>query len=294
MFALAHLSDPHLAPLPQPGWRELIGKRITGYINWRRRRCFIHSPQALAALVADLKTQTTDHIAVTGDIANIAMADEFLRGRGWLDSLGPPHDVTFVPGNHDIYVKGAAELAGRQWGAFMSGDDGSVRFPFARRRGNIALIGLSSGVPTAPLLATGWLGSKQLAELAGALDALGHEKRFRVLLIHHPPVTSARRHKRLLDAAILLRVIASHGVELLLHGHDHRHMVNWLDGPGGSRIPAVGVPSASNVPGQAGDAAGYNIYRIEGERGAWQCDVISRGLTASGEMTQQRQFRLFG
>ena len=36
MFTLAHLSDPHLAPLPAPRWSELIGKRVTGYINWQR------------------------------------------------------------------------------------------------------------------------------------------------------------------------------------------------------------------------------------------------------------------
>ena len=42
MFTLAHLSDPHLAPLPKPRLSELLNKRITGYINWRRRRRFIH------------------------------------------------------------------------------------------------------------------------------------------------------------------------------------------------------------------------------------------------------------
>ena len=74
MFTLAHLSDPHLAPLPEPRWSELIGKRVTGYINWQRKRRFIHDPAALAAIVADIKAQTPDHIAVTGDIANIALA----------------------------------------------------------------------------------------------------------------------------------------------------------------------------------------------------------------------------
>ena len=76
MFTLAHLSDPHLAPLPAPRWSELIGKRVTGYINWQRRRRFIHRRAVLDRLVADLKAQGPDHIAVTGDIANIA-----LRGR---------------------------------------------------------------------------------------------------------------------------------------------------------------------------------------------------------------------
>ena len=89
MFTLAHLSDPHLAPLPAARWSELIGKRLTGYINWQKRRRFIHDAATLDTIVADLKAQKPDHIAVTGDIANIGLAAEFARGRDWLEKLGP-------------------------------------------------------------------------------------------------------------------------------------------------------------------------------------------------------------
>ena len=57
-FVLAHLSDPHLAPLPQPRLAELIGKRATGFVNWRRKREAIHRPEVLARIVADLKAQS--------------------------------------------------------------------------------------------------------------------------------------------------------------------------------------------------------------------------------------------
>jgi 3',5'-cyclic AMP phosphodiesterase CpdA len=294
MFALAHLSDPHLAPLPEPRWSELIGKRVTGYINWQRNRRYIHDTAALAAIVADVKAQAPDHIAVTGDIANIALTAEFSRGRDWLENLSSPHDVTFVPGNHDIYVREAASFAARHWGAYMCADDGIGGFPFVRRRGHIALIGLSTGVPTAPFLATGWLGTKQLAELAATLNKLKNENLFRVVLIHHPPVSEAARHKRLLDAPVLKRVIATHGADLLLHGHDHLHMINWLKGPNGTRVPAVGVPSASAAFDSNKDAAAYNLYRIDGTRGAWKCELISRGLASSGEVAQQKRFMLIG
>ena len=294
MFTLAHLSDPHLAPLPEPRWFELMGKRVTGYINWRRKRHLIHNAAVLAAIVADVKAQAPDHVAVTGDIANIALAAEFLRGRDWLESLGSPHDVTFVPGNHDIYVREAAALAARQWGPYMSDDDGSTGFPFVRRRGNVLLIGVSSGVPTAPLLATGWLGTTQSIQLATLLQRLKDENLFRIILIHHPPVSDAARHKLLLDAKVFKRIIADHGVDLLLHGHDHVHMINWLEGPNGTRIPAVGVPSASVAPGSKNESAAYNLYRIDGTRGAWRCELISRGATASGEIAQQKHFMLLG
>jgi 3',5'-cyclic AMP phosphodiesterase CpdA len=294
MFSLAHLSDPHLTPLPTPSWRELIGKRVTGYINWQRKRRFIHDAEKLEAIVADLKAQAPDHIAVTGDIANIALAAEFRRGRNWLESLGSARDVSLVPGNHDIYVGEAAAFAARQWGPYMHDDEGAGGFPYVRRRGNVVLIGLSTGVPTAPFLATGWLGAKQLAELAATLNQLSTENFFRVVLIHHPPVTEAAEHKRLLDAHVLKRVIAAHGADLLLHGHDHLHMINWLEGPKGTRVPAVGVPSASARPGTDKDPAAYNLYRIGGEPAAWQCELISRGLASSREVAQQKRFMLSG
>jgi 3',5'-cyclic AMP phosphodiesterase CpdA len=293
MFTLAHLSDPHLA-LPTPRWTELIGKRVTGYINWQKKRRFIHDAATLAAIVADAKAQNPDHIAVTGDIANIGLAAEFPQGRNWLERLGSNQDVTFVPGNHDIYVKEAAVFVARQWGAYMSDDEGIDGFPFVRRRGDVALIGLSTSVPTAPFLATGWLGAKQLAELAATLNKLSAENVFRIVLIHHPPTTEAAQHKRLLDAHVLKRVIAVHGAELLLHGHDHRHMINWLEGPNGTRVPAVGVPSASAARGGDKDNAAYNLYRIDGRRGAWRCEMITRGLASSGAIAQQKRFLLPG
>ena len=294
MFTLAHLSDPHLAPLPTPHWKELIGKRVTGYVNWQKKRRFIHDAEALAAIVSDIKAQAPDHIAITGDIANIALAAEFRQGRDWLENLASAQDVSLVPGNHDIYVGEAAAFAARQWGSYMSDDEGVEGFPYLRRRGNVVLVGLSSGVPTAPFLATGWLGAKQLTELAAMLNQLSNENLFRVVLIHHPPVTEAQQHKRLLDAHVLKRVIAAHGVDLLLHGHDHLHMVNWLEGPNGTRVPAVGVPSASAKPGTDKDAAAYNLYRIDGRPGAWHCELISRGLASSGEVAQQKRFMLLG
>jgi 3',5'-cyclic AMP phosphodiesterase CpdA len=289
MFTLAHLSDPHLAPLPRPRWSELIGKRATGYLNWRRRRRFVHDAAVLEKIVADLKAQKPDHIAVTGDFANIALPGEFRHGRDWLERLGAANEVSVVPGNHDAYVRGGMADAVRQWGAYMSGDDSKTVFPYLRRRGPLALIGVSSAVPTAWGLATGWLGAAQLAALAEMLDAAKADKLFRVVMIHHPPVSQARRHKRLLDADIFKRVIAARGAELVLHGHDHRSMLNWLAGPDATQGPAVGVPSASAAPGTAHDAAAYNLYRIDGTAGAWTCEIMSRGIDASGAVKELKR-----
>ena len=284
-FTLAHLSDIHLAPLPAPRPGELVNKRITGYINWLRKRRFVHDRGTLDTLVADLKSQPYDHIAVTGDIVNIALEEEFVRGRRWLQQLDSFSNLSFVPGNHDAYVRQAVRYA-PQWSPYMTGDDGAGGFPYVRRRGPLALIGLSTAVSTPPFMATGRLGPNQLGALGPLLDALKAEGLFRVILIHHPPVSAARPHKRLTDAAALRQVIGAHGAELLLHGHDHLHMLNWLRGPDGAPVPAVGVPSASSAPGMSHDDAAYNLYAIDGTPGAWTCTMVSRGIGANGAIVE--------
>jgi 3',5'-cyclic AMP phosphodiesterase CpdA len=279
-FVLAHMSDPHLGPLPDPRLIELIGKRATGYVNWHHRRKAMHQPEVLAQIVADLERQAPDHIAVTGDLVNLALPDEYPSARAWLDALGGPANVTLVPGNHDAYVRRGVLNARAHWGEFMRGDAAANEFPFVRRREPVALIGVSTSVPSLPLMATGRVGKAQLQRLGELLN----ETRglFRVVAIHHPPV-SKRSHylKRLTDAGAFRDVIARHGAELLIHGHNHRRQTVFLDGPRG-RIPAVGVPSASEVPPGEHDPAGYNLYRIEGAPGAWRCEVVERALTADG------------
>jgi 3',5'-cyclic AMP phosphodiesterase CpdA len=289
-FTLAHLSDPHLGPMPAPRAAELFGKRALGFFNWHRSRKYLHRPEVLAALVADLKAQTAAHIAVTGDLVNVALAAEFGPARALLDRLGAPVDVTLVPGNHDVYVRGAETLAERHWGSFMRGDDGAAGFPFVRRRGPLALIGTSTGVPTPPFMATGWLGDAQRAKLADTLASLRQEGLFRVVLIHHPPTLPHKSpHKRMTDAAEFRDIIARHGAELILRGHDHEHALEWLAGPDGARVPAIGVPSASVTYEGRHSPAAYNLYEINGASGAWRCEMISRGIDATHRIVEQRR-----
>src|SRR5579872_3777456 len=119
MFTLAHLSDPHLAPLPAPSMRELANKRVTGYLNWLRARHRVHRREALDRVVADMKSASADHLVVTGDLTNIALTEEFVHGRAWLETLGPPSKVTVIPGNHDAYVRAAAHDSERYWADYM-------------------------------------------------------------------------------------------------------------------------------------------------------------------------------
>ena len=159
--------------------------------------------------------------------------------------MGTPELVTAIPGNHDAYVRATRHRFVQAFGDYLTGDAASAdgAFPFVRRRGPLALIGLSSAVPTAPLMATGRLGRAQLEALEDILISLSAEQAFRVLLVHHP-LHSDSRPKRLTDSRKLLALLRQHGVDLILHGHDHVHSTMWFDGPE-RKIPSIGVPAAS-------------------------------------------------
>ena len=292
-FTLAHLSDPHLPPMPAARLRDLLGKRALGYLNWTRNRHKFHRREVLDALVSDLQAQAPDQIAVTGDLVNLALDAEFAPSRAWLESVGAADRVTVIPGNHDAYVRATRHRFAEAWGDYLRGDeapDGDVTFPLLRRRGPLALISASSAVPTPPLMATGWLGRRQLDALERMLTGLAAEQAFRVLLIHHP-LRSDSHYKRLTDSADLLALLKRHGVELVLHGHDHVHSTIWIDGPRG-KIPVIGVPSASAIAHGRYPSAAYNLFSIEREGDAWRCEQTVRGMDDALRVREVRRVRL--
>jgi 3',5'-cyclic AMP phosphodiesterase CpdA len=290
MFALLHLSDLHLALAPKLS--ELASKRGLGLINWQRKRKYIHGPDALDAITRDLRTRSSDHTVVTGDLVNFSLPGEYAWARRWLESIGHPNDVTVVPGNHDVYVRGVEQFPAKFWDDYLRGDDGLDRFPFVRCRGEVTLIALSTGVPTGPFMATGRLGGRQLTRLAEALEQTRGS--FRIVLIHHPPVSPLRRYfRRLTDAAKLREVLAEKGAELLLHGHDHRRTLVWLDGIADRKIPAIGVPSASARTKYGDeDRAGYNIFQIDRAGSGWRCETISYERGDDGAIRECARYRV--
>src|SRR6202521_6197276 len=290
VFTLAHLSDTHLGKLRLPRLDLLLSKRILGFLSWHLRRKAIHEGPVLGALVADLHAARPDHTVVTGDLVNISLPEEFSRAAAWLDDLGPPRDVSVIPGNHDAYVPIAWDRSLGLWADYMAGEGADGRehpaagpgdFPYLRRRGPLAIVGLSTAAPMPPHSAAGRIGGEQMARLAGLLARTRQEGCCRVVLIHHPPLPgpSADR-KQLLDSAPFRAVIAAEGAELILHGHTHRSGLSHLPSPRGE-VPVIGVPSASARPSHDKDHARYHLYRIAREGSDWRIDVDVRGLDSS-------------
>jgi 3',5'-cyclic AMP phosphodiesterase CpdA len=305
-FTVAHLTDVHLGPIAGFAPRHWNLKRGLGYLNWVRKRRHDHRRAVLDRLVADLAQQRPDHIAVTGDLANLGLPQEHVNGLAWLKSLGPPDRVSVVPGNHDTYTRLGRDPGTRQWAAYMAsnaegaafarGDAGNL--PFVRVLGDVALVGLDSAVPTPPFMAWGRIGREQLARLEAILARLAGTRLFRLILVHHPPLRGqAGAARGLRDAADLEAVLARGGAELVIHGHNHRNMLAWLPctspstrATGPARIAVVGGPSGSLARAHGREAlARYNLYRIardaaggpDAARGSWRVELVGRGLAES-------------
>jgi len=285
-FLLGHLSDAHIGPIPRPNLAELLGKRVTGYVNWLYKRAAQHDMAVLRRLVEDMRAHKPDHVVMTGDIVNIGLPAEIALAKDWLATLGGPQGVSFTPGNHDAYVADATKLVHEVFEPWTTSETASSGFPYLRRREGVALIGLDSGVPTAPFIASGRLGERQLAALGALLDQTKAEGLARVVFLHHPPhVGGARLLRGLDDAAAFEAVIAEHGAELVLHGHNHKPSVAYIAAPQG-RTPVVGVASASAKPGGHCPAAAYHLYEIERTGEALRIGLRRRGLTEAGEVRE--------
>ncbi len=282
-FVVAHLSDPHLTTLEGVNPRDLLNKRILGYLSWRLHRRNEYRGEVLEALVKDLKNRSTDHVVITGDLTQIGLPQEFQQVSRWLAAFGKPYDITIVPGNHDCYVRESWQRTFALWAPYMDADSNTASadqatFPSYRQRGPLALIGLSSAVSSPPFFATGELGVTQLDRLDSLLATASEQGLLRVVLIHHPPVPgTVVSRKRLTDEHALFEVLAHRGAELILHGHAHKSHDQQLSTPQGD-IPVIGVTSASAMGSKPGRQAQYHLYRFIHKEGGWRLEIEVRGL----------------
>src|SRR5262249_58516195 len=104
----------------------------------------------------------------------------------------------------DAYVPIAWERSVGLWADFMTGSASAdtspesparsdADFPFVRRRGPVAIVGVSTACPMPPFYAAGRAGRRQLDALRARLVELQADGMFRVVLLHHPPGNSHGR-----------------------------------------------------------------------------------------------------
>lgn len=293
---LAHLTDLHFAIDAPPRARDLLSKRLLGYLSWRRSRRFWHAPEALGAIFRDCRATGPDLTVITGDATNVALASEFETAERCLRAAFTGDDAVFTPGNHDTFVAapwdgGLGRLAflmrGERLGEAGAREaTGTEDFPFVRRREGVAVILVNSAPTTAPGLATGRIGPEQMQRLRAELIEARSRGEARVLALHHPVTAGAVSPRKALDDGPALRaLIAETGVELILHGHMHHAFWASIETPEGPR-PVVGGGSASHRAAH-GDyrPARYNLFDFARSGAGWRIDVEVRELDpASGRV----------
>ncbi|MGY6769948.1 metallophosphoesterase family protein [Komagataeibacter sp. NFXK3] len=286
-ITIAHLSDPHLpTEMSPPRLREKLNKRLFSHLSWKRRRRFLHRPEILARVMADIGSAHVNMIALTGDLTNMGLPGECRHALRWLEQMPAP--CTVIPGNHDTLVHDNWQQTVGLWQPWM----GALPFPFVRRVGPVALIGVSSAVPTPWFRATGRVGVRQAARLATILHETGRQGLCRIVMIHHPPVPGlATARKALRDPQHFAHSIAREGAEMVLHGHIHTSTLSSLPGPAGA-VPVLGIASASARAHDPLHAAAWNRIAITPRDGGYTLGVTRRFFPAGGVMgtTQETIF----
>jgi 3',5'-cyclic AMP phosphodiesterase CpdA len=163
----------------------------------------------------------------------------------------------------------------------MGGENDTLAFPFVRRVGPIAIVGLNSALETPPFFASGQLGRHQLEIAAEQLGALGEEDVIRVVLIHHPPLPGLAPPRRALsDAAHFAHLIERGSADLVLYGHNHKTRVDWVTSRK-KAIPLVGVASASAAVAHGEEPlASYNLFTFFKSESGLRIRLTVRGLDA--------------
>jgi 3',5'-cyclic AMP phosphodiesterase CpdA len=274
---LAHFSDLHLLSFEGMGFHRFLNKRITGFMMLRFHRKSVHKPSAVRAVADEVKRARIDHVAITGDLTNLALESEFdLVVRFLEKDLGlTPDQVSVVPGNHDVYTRGSAKK--RRFEQYFTKyiesdlpefgvDHFGAKYPYVRFRGNVAIVGMSTAVPRGPLMAAGRFGSAQIDQLQKLLEHPEVQRRTKVILQHHPAHNLRNRViaylEGLHDSKNMLRTLKRLEHGLILHGHSHIRVRRTVPTEVGT-IDVVGATSASLLSSHPHRHAGFNLYEFD-------------------------------
>lgn len=259
---LAHYSDIHVTIPPLSGGVSgLLGKRITGTMNYYfggRRTHFAGAEGRIRSLLEDIDAQGVDHALCTGDVTQMSRKEEFARCAAIFgDRLQQPDKYTVIPGNHDRYTVAADRE--RRFERYF-GTLAAEQYPFVKRIGPLAIVGLDVARAAGLLDSSGLVGDAQLDRLAKIVREEVRPEEFVVLAMHyglyrkHGQPDRPRHGIRDFERIVSLVKDDDTHVDMVVHGHMHEAY----------RIDVLGVPefcsgSATDLYG----ACGYSIYEID-------------------------------
>jgi hypothetical protein len=293
-FVLAHLSDLHLSSLVGVRPRELLDKRILGYLSWRHRRRREHRSDVLDALRADLHAKHLDHIAITGDLTHIGLPREFREAADWLASSAAAgrdrrsRAITTRTSRepwHDTFA---------QWSPYMLGDDRGGARPLRAPRAERSDLAMFPRCASGGTLRSSACRPRSLPRRSSrrAGSASGSSRASIAFSSRpEPPASFAScsaspagpAHGAVAQVAARRRRAARHPDATRSGAHDctgHRALFRG-DVPRRREQAnlAIGVPSASAIGKHVDRHATYHVYRIRREGEAWRLRVAVRAYS---------------
>ncbi|MDB4916395.1 MAG: hypothetical protein JWM95_4039 [Gemmatimonadetes bacterium] len=232
-----HCSDIHVTQQYDPiAFRELGWRRSVAMLEHTiggRSRAYAHASATLRAITADVERHAADHLLITGDLTAYATELEFQMARDALGSVGGSRvTCSVVPGNHDYFTPGSVQEGRfeRHFRHLLESDFPEYcvagPYPFVHLKGNdVAVVGLCSAmVPPFPGLASGLLGTDQLASFGDLLRDVRVRHRAVLVMVHHAPLDAAGQRDTfvhgLRDGDALLQLMTGPQYAVL-HGHLH-------------------------------------------------------------------------
>jgi Icc protein len=163
-------------------------------------------PQLAATVIAEVNALGPDAVAVTGDLTDMGLSDEYLQARALLDDIECER-MLVVPGNHDSRNVGDVHFE-----SLFGPRDPEIRLE------GVHILGIDSSEPDLDSGRVGRDGYRRIEE------RFAEPSDFKIVAIHHHllPVPGAGRERNIVaDAGDLLRVLTANGADLVLCGHKH-------------------------------------------------------------------------
>lgn len=233
MTLVAQLTDVHLLDRPASGRNTLASGRIAFLSGYRPLSAEKRIERARKAL-AECRAAKPDHVIVTGDLTEDASKEQWQIAAELLHESGlDPQQITFVPGNHDMYRGRAAidEAFAGPLAAFRRGVSGE-----AIDLGDARLVPLDTTIEQHWVRAAARLGALALERL----EALAADLRPMLVATHHPPLGHALPglawFQELVDQPAMEAFVARHRHVFVAHGHVHRHREHVIADEPGPRV----------------------------------------------------------
>ncbi|NJL29707.1 MAG: metallophosphoesterase [Thermoanaerobaculia bacterium] len=174
-----------------------------------------HLPQVAAGVLALIRDERPDLVALSGDLTQRAKPHQFRAARGFAESIPAP--VVVVPGNHDVPLYRFWERVFSPFGAYRKHFSHQLE-PFFHDDEMLVM-----GVNTAFnwTLTDGRITRRQ-QRLLTELCARMPRHLARIVVLHHPLIKLPTKHKVIAGARPALELFGRLGVELVLAGHVHQ------------------------------------------------------------------------